>query len=81
MLFASLTAEGEQQCTRCIILLCKCFYLFSKLQVTRSLFVSTGEQVGRHLLLTALRADCREADCCYTGSQEPQENGRRGTFW
>lgn len=32
-------------------------------------------EAGRHLLLTALRADLWQADRLHTGGEEPQENG------
>ena len=41
----------------------------------------TGKQVGRYLFLAALRSHCWQVDGRHSGSQEPEENGRRRTFW
>lgn len=40
----------------------------------------TGEQTGRHLLLTAVRADRGQADCRHSRGEESQENGCRGSL-
>jgi len=39
-----------------------------------------GEQAGRHLFLSTLRADRRQADRRHPGGQEPEEDGRRRTL-
>jgi len=49
----------------------------------RKLFSGSRQtgKAGRHLLLAAIRADCRKANRCHSGGQELEEDGRGRIVW